>query len=100
MPSLSMNLVKRIDRLPKPTNATGALQPLFEAVSNSIHAVTDIHFAGTRTTTAFLNVGTAVGTRKMPQTKIILEQGLRRPLRFRLGHHPLLTLSDFNGVGA
>lgn len=36
MPSLKTNLVKEIDRLPQPTN-TGAMQPLFEAVSNSIH---------------------------------------------------------------
>lgn len=38
MPSLSMNLVKRIERLPKPKNAADAMQPLFEAVSNSIHS--------------------------------------------------------------
>ncbi len=38
MTSLRTNLVKRIDRLPKPTNVAGALQPLFEAISNSIHA--------------------------------------------------------------
>ena len=38
MTSLRPNLVKRIDRLPKPTNVTGALQPLFEAVSNAIHS--------------------------------------------------------------
>lgn len=36
--SLRPNLVKRIERLPKPTNVTGALQPLFEAISNSIHS--------------------------------------------------------------
>lgn len=38
MTSLKSNLVKRIDRLPKPTNVAGALQPLFEAVSNAIHS--------------------------------------------------------------
>jgi len=38
MASLRSNIVKRIDRLPKPTNVAGALQPLFEAVSNSIHS--------------------------------------------------------------
>lgn len=36
--SLRPNLVKRIDRLPKPTNVAGAMQPLFEAVSNAIHS--------------------------------------------------------------
>lgn len=38
MTSLKPNLVKRIERLPKPTNVAGALQPIFEAVSNSIHS--------------------------------------------------------------
>lgn len=38
MLSLKSNLIKRIERLPKPTNTTGALQPLFEAVSNAIHS--------------------------------------------------------------
>ncbi|RME21448.1 MAG: ATP-binding protein [Candidatus Zixiibacteriota bacterium] len=38
MASLRSNLVKRIERLPKPTNAAGALQPLFEAISNAIHS--------------------------------------------------------------
>lgn len=38
MTSLSMNLVKRVDRLPKPTRASEAMQPLFEAVSNSIQS--------------------------------------------------------------
>jgi hypothetical protein len=36
--SLRPNLVKRIERLPKPTNVAGALQPLFEAISNAIHS--------------------------------------------------------------
>lgn len=38
MTSLRPNLVKRIERLPKPTTVAGALQPLFEAVSNAIHS--------------------------------------------------------------
>ncbi|MEO7690846.1 MAG: ATP-binding protein [Sphingomonas sp.] len=38
MTSLRPNLVKRIDRLPKPTNTAGAIQPLFEAISNAIHS--------------------------------------------------------------
>lgn len=38
MTSLRPNLVKRIDRLPKPTSVAAALQPLFEAISNAIHA--------------------------------------------------------------
>ena len=43
MASLRGNLVKRIERLPKPTNVTGALQPLFEAVSNAIHSTQAKH---------------------------------------------------------
>ena len=38
MKSLRPNLVKRIERLPKPTNIRQAMQPLFEAVSNALHA--------------------------------------------------------------
>lgn len=38
MTSLRQDIVKRIERLPKPTNVTTALQPLFEAVSNAIHS--------------------------------------------------------------
>ncbi|UWR91072.1 ATP-binding protein [Phaeobacter inhibens] len=38
MTSLRPNLVKRIQRLPKPHNVAGAMTPLFEAVSNAIHS--------------------------------------------------------------
>jgi len=38
MTSLRPNLVKRVDRLPKPASVSAAMQPLFEAVSNSIHS--------------------------------------------------------------
>lgn len=41
MTSLRPNLVKRIERLPKPTNVATAMQPLFEAVSNAIHSTQD-----------------------------------------------------------
>jgi hypothetical protein len=34
-----MNLVKRVERLPKPSRTSEALQPLFEAISNSIQSV-------------------------------------------------------------
>lgn len=39
MASLSSNITNRVQRLPKPASAAQAMQPLFEAVSNSIHAV-------------------------------------------------------------
>ena len=38
MASLTMNLVKRIERLPKPRRSADAMQPLFEAISNSIQS--------------------------------------------------------------
>ena len=38
MTSLKPNLVKRVERLPKPADVAEALQPLFEAISNSIHS--------------------------------------------------------------
>jgi hypothetical protein len=37
--SLLPNLVKRVERLPKPYRTSEALQPLFEAISNSIFAI-------------------------------------------------------------
>lgn len=39
MTSLRPNLVKRIERLPKPSSVAAAMQPLFEAISNAIHSV-------------------------------------------------------------
>lgn len=41
MTSLQGDIVNRVKRLPKPSLAAEALQPLFEAVSNSLHAIED-----------------------------------------------------------
>lgn len=41
MTSMKGDIVNRVRRLPKPTQASEALQPLFEAVSNALHAVED-----------------------------------------------------------
>ena len=41
MTSMIGDVVNRVRRLPKPTKASEALQPLFEAVSNAMHAVED-----------------------------------------------------------
>ena len=38
MASMEFDLISRVQRLPRPTNVAGALLPIFEAVSNSIHA--------------------------------------------------------------
>lgn len=41
MTSLTGDIVNRVRRLPKPTSAAEALQPLFEAISNAMHAIED-----------------------------------------------------------
>jgi hypothetical protein len=41
MPTLTPNIENRVRKLPKPSNATQGLQPLFEAVSNSVYAIED-----------------------------------------------------------
>lgn len=41
MTSMRGDIVNRVKRLPKPSLAAEALQPVFEAVSNSLHAVED-----------------------------------------------------------
>lgn len=41
MPALTPNIENRVRKLPKPSNATQGLQPLFEAVSNAIFAIED-----------------------------------------------------------
>lgn len=41
MPTLTPNIENRVRKLPKPSNVTQALQPLFEAVSNAVFALED-----------------------------------------------------------
>ncbi|CAO3436652.1 hypothetical protein [Azospirillum argentinense] len=41
MPALTPNIENRVRKLPKPSNATQGLQPLFEAVSNAMFAIED-----------------------------------------------------------
>ena len=41
MTSMQGDIVNRVKRLPKPSLAAEALQPVFEAVSNSLHAIED-----------------------------------------------------------
>ena len=41
MSSLTENIVNRVDKLPKPGNYAQALQPVFEAISNSRYAIFD-----------------------------------------------------------
>jgi hypothetical protein len=41
MPTLTPNITNRVRKLPKPSNATQGLQPVFEAVSNAFYAIED-----------------------------------------------------------
>ena len=41
LPALTPNIENRVRKLPKPSNATQGLQPLFEAVSNAMFALED-----------------------------------------------------------
>lgn len=41
MPKISQNSTNRVRKLPKPSNASQALQPLFEAISNGLFAIDD-----------------------------------------------------------
>lgn len=41
MPALTPNIENRVRKLPKPSNATQSLQPLFEAVSNAMFGIED-----------------------------------------------------------
>jgi len=43
MTSLKGDIVNRVKRLPKPSQAAAALQPVFEAVSNALHAIEDAY---------------------------------------------------------
>ncbi|MGH1451866.1 MAG: ATP-binding protein [Paracoccaceae bacterium] len=43
MPKVTQNFTNRVRKLPKPTNAGQALQPLFEAISNALFAIDDLN---------------------------------------------------------
>lgn len=73
MPSLKSDLVKRIDRLPKPSNAADAMQPLFEAVSNSIHTTQD-RFKENVATKGKIIVTLTMASRQAPTMLIFVEK--------------------------
>lgn len=75
MPSLKTNLVKRIDRLPKPTNAADAMQPLFEAVSNSIHSTQD-RFKENVATQGKIIVTLTMASRQSPSKIVVEDNGV------------------------
>ena len=43
MVQLVGDVKNRVKRLPKPSNVADGLQPIFEAVSNAMHAIYDLH---------------------------------------------------------
>lgn len=55
MPTLSTNIKNRVRKLPKPSNASQALQPLFEAVSNGFYAIED-RFGSEKVRQGFVNI--------------------------------------------
>lgn len=75
MPTLKSNLVKRIDRLPKPGNAADAMQPLFEAVSNSIHSTQD-RFKENVATKGKIVVTLTMARRQAPAKIIVEDNGI------------------------
>lgn len=75
MLSLKPNLVRRIDRLPKPTNATGALQPLFEAVSNAIHS-TQKKFGDNVAKNGRVQVTITTGRKQSPVSITVQDNGI------------------------
>jgi hypothetical protein len=75
MPSLAMNLVKRVERLPKPSRTSEALQPLFEAISNSIHSTQDKY--GKRVITkARIEVTVVTGRKQAPVNIVVEDNGV------------------------
>ena len=75
MPALRSNLLKRIQRLPKPSNVAGALQPLFEAVSNSIHSVQE-RFDDQVTKLGTINVVVNTNRSKEDISAVVTDNGL------------------------
>lgn len=75
MKSLIPNVVKRIERLPKPTNTAGALQPLFEAISNAIHS-TQAKYGDRVPKDGKVIVNITGGRRKQPVTITVEDNGL------------------------
>ena len=76
MPSLSMNVLKRVDRLPKPRNITDALQPLFEAISNSIHSTQSKFFKSQVAKQGHIELTVQSPSSKRPLIVIIEDNGV------------------------
>lgn len=75
MPSLKSDLVKRIQRLPKPQRTSDALQPLFEAISNSIHAVQE-RFGRNVSRRGRIDVNIQRASGRRPLTIVVTDNGI------------------------
>lgn len=75
MSSLRSNLVKRIARLPKPARTSDALQPLFEAISNSIHS-TQAKFGENVATQGSVVISVTTGRKQAPVSITVEDNGL------------------------
>ncbi len=75
MPSLKPDLVKRIERFPKPSRTSDALQPLFEAISNSIHS-TQSKFGEKVTEQGRVVVSVTTGRKPAPVSISVDDNGL------------------------
>jgi len=75
MASLTMNLVKRVERLPKPSRTSEALQPLFEAISNSIQS-TQAKFRSKVHKSARIVVTVETGRKQTPVRILVEDNGV------------------------
>lgn len=75
MLSLKSDLVKRIERLPKPVKTSDALQPLFEAISNSIHS-TQARFGAEVAEKGKVSVTVVTGRKQAPVTAVVQDNGI------------------------
>lgn len=75
MPSLNVDLVKRVERLPKPSRTSEALIPLFEAVSNSIHSV-QARFKGAASRRGRIHIEITKAKGRRPLTIVVKDNGL------------------------
>lgn len=75
MPSLTMNLMKRIERLPKPRRSADAMQPLFEAISNSIQSTRE-KFGKAVGAKGRIMVEITTGRKRAPVSIIVQDNGV------------------------
>src|SRR5262245_30544639 len=75
MTSLKPNLVKRVERLPKPTDVASAMQPLFEAISNAIHSAQS-KFGGNVSKLGRVHVTIATDRRKEEVWAVVEDNGI------------------------